>query len=241
MSTGESRQVAVKRGVKIGDEAPAHDAGEHGQHMDGIYRYQRYIYDATRKYYLLGRDRMLDGLKPPPGGTILEVGCGTGRNLILAARRYPDAKLYGFDISKEMLVTACASIERAGLSDRITVVEGDATDFTMLKLFGLPTADRVFISYSLSMIPPWQAAIHEALKALGPGGELHVVDFGQQSGWPKWFEKLIFAWLKKFSVTPRDDLEPELRSAADAIGAKVRFEKLYRDYARYGVATVADD
>ena len=44
-----------------------HSAAAHGQHMDGIYRYQRYIYDATRKYYLLGRDRMLDGLRPPPG------------------------------------------------------------------------------------------------------------------------------------------------------------------------------
>ncbi len=224
MSAGESRESD-------------HAAADHGQHMDGIYRYQRYIYDATRKYYLLGRDRMLDGLKPPAGGTILEVGCGTGRNLILAARRYPDAKLYGFDISKEMLVTARASIQRAGLSDRIQVTEGDATEFTMLKLFGVPTADRVFVSYSLSMIPPWQAAIREAVKALGPNGELHVVDFGQQSGWPKWFEKLMFSWLKKFSVHPRDDLEAELRAAAEVTGASLRFEKLYRDYARYGVVS----
>lgn len=218
------------------------DASEtdHGRHMDGIYRYQRYIYDATRKYYLLGRDRMLDNLRPSPGATILEVGCGTGRNLILAARRYPDARLYGFDISKEMLATARASIARAGLSDRITVAEGDATAFTMLTLFGLPTADRVFISYSLSMIPPWQAAVREAVKALGPGGELHVVDFGQQSGWPKWFEKLMFSWLKKFSVHPREDLEAELRAAADAAGARLHFETLYRDYARYGVITAPD-
>lgn len=226
VETGDSRSRAPDRD---------HSADGHGQHMDGIYRYQRFIYDATRKFYLLGRDRMLDGLKPPPGGTILEVGCGTGRNLILAARRYPDAKLYGFDISKEMLVTARSSIDRAGLSHRIQVVEGDATDFDMSNLFGLPVADRVFISYSLSMIPPWQAAIHEAIKAIGPQGELHVVDFGQQSGWPKWFEKLMFAWLKKFSVYPRDDLEDELRKAATAAGAQLIFESLYRDYARYGV------
>ncbi|MBU2532106.1 MAG: class I SAM-dependent methyltransferase [Alphaproteobacteria bacterium] len=203
--------------------------------MDGIYRYQRYIYDATRKYYLLGRDRMLDRLRPPPGGTILEVGCGTGRNLILAARRYPEARLYGFDISKAMLETARASIERENLADRITVVEGDATDFDMQALFGVPHADRVFISYSLSMIPPWQEAIREAVAALSPGGELHVVDFGQQSGWPKWFEKLMFAWLRKFSVYPRADLEAEMRTVAESAGATSRFETLYRDYARYGV------
>ena len=60
---------------------------DHRAHMDGIYRYQRYIYDLTRKYYLLGRDRLLADLEPPDGGTILEIGCGTGRNLVLAARR----------------------------------------------------------------------------------------------------------------------------------------------------------
>lgn len=79
----------------------AEASGEHAaKHMDGIYRYQRYIYDLTRKYFLLGRDTMLDGLQPPDGGTVLEVGCGTGRNLVLAARRYPNAKYYGFDISE---------------------------------------------------------------------------------------------------------------------------------------------
>ncbi len=214
-------------------------AREHGEdaatHMDGIYKYQRYIYDATRKYYLLGRDRMLDRLKPPPGGRVLEIGCGTGRNLILAARRYPDAKFYGFDISEVMLDTARASIERAGLADRITVAQGDATDFDVQALFGEPHVERAFISYSLSMIPPWQKAVIESIDALAPGGELHIVDFGQQEGWPRWFERLMAAWLAKFSVYPRADLEAELAKAAQAAGATLEFEKLYRDYARSGV------
>ena len=76
-----------------GQQAGGDGHESHGAHMDGIYRYQRYIYDATRKYYLLGRDRMLDGLDPPERGTILEVGCGTGRNLILAAKRHGYALL----------------------------------------------------------------------------------------------------------------------------------------------------
>ncbi len=60
--------------------------------MDRIYRHQRHIYDLTRKYYLLGRDALIRDLAPVPGDTVLEIGCGTGRNLILAARRYPDAR-----------------------------------------------------------------------------------------------------------------------------------------------------
>ncbi len=212
------------------------DAGDdHGRHMDGIYRYQRYIYDVTRKFYLLGRDRMLDRLNPPSGGTVLEVGCGTGRNLILAAQRYPQAKFYGFDISNEMLITARRSIEKAGLSDRIALVQADATDFDMNELFGVASADRVFISYSLSMIPPWEAAVTAAVRAVAADGELHVIDFGQQSGWPSWFEKLMVAWLRKFSVTPRENLEDVMQAAADDAGATLVFESLYRDYARHGV------
>ncbi|TIQ66810.1 MAG: SAM-dependent methyltransferase, partial [Mesorhizobium sp.] len=33
--------------------------------MDGVYRWQRHIYDLTRKYYLLGRDRLISGLEVP--------------------------------------------------------------------------------------------------------------------------------------------------------------------------------
>ena len=44
--------------------------GDAARHMDRIYRYQRYIYDLTRKYYLLGRDRLIAGLNVPEGGSV---------------------------------------------------------------------------------------------------------------------------------------------------------------------------
>ncbi|MEL6299919.1 MAG: class I SAM-dependent methyltransferase [Pseudomonadota bacterium] len=206
-------------------------------HMDGIYRYQRYIYNATRKYYLLGRDRMISGLQAPDGGTILEIGCGTGRNLILAARRYPTANLYGFDISREMLATAKASVDRAGLGDRITLTEGDATAFDTQALFGLPHVDRAFCSYTLSMIPPWREVVPRALDAVGPGGSVHVVDFADMTRLPSWFRKATYKWLASFTVHPREDLEDVLRSSAEAAGAEMHFEPLYRRYAQLAVLT----
>jgi len=134
--------------------------------MDAIYRYQRYIYDATRKYYLLGRDRLLAELQPPPAGSVLEIACGTGRNLILAARRYPNARFYGFDISNAMLDAARAAIARNGLTDRISVAAGDAAEFSGDRLFGAPAFDRVVISYALSMIPPAATASIARCKAV---------------------------------------------------------------------------
>ena len=213
----------------------AHPGASAAEHMDAIYRYQLYIYDASRKYYLLGRDRLLDELDPPPGGAVLEIACGTGRNLIVAARRYPGVRFFGFDISSAMLDTARAAIARNGLSDRITVAAGDAAEFSGERLFGMPAFDRVFISYALSMIPPWRTAMQRAVDAVAPGGRLHVVDFGEQEELPRWFKRGLRAWLGKFSVEPRAALGPELASVAARCGLSMRCERLYRGYATYAV------
>jgi len=207
------------------------------RHMDGIYKHQRYIYNATRKYYLLGRDRLLNALQPEEGSTVVEIGCGTGRNLIHAARLFPNAKFVGFDISQAMLATARTSIARAGLSDRIDVYQADATAFDLPDLCGEAHVGRVFISYTLSMIPPWRQVLPQALDAVGPGGRLYILDFGQQEAWPRWFKSMLFAWLRQFSVQPRAELEPELIKLARDNGAALDFQRLYRGYADYAVLT----
>lgn len=219
--------------------ASGHAGRDAASAMDAIYRTQRHIYDATRKYFLLGRDRVLEGLAPPDGGTVLEVGCGTGRNLIVAARMHTSARFYGFDISQAMLETAAASVARAGLAGRIRIAQGDATAFSGEALFGVPQFDQVFISYALSMIPPWREAINEAFAAVAPGGSLHIVDFGEQSGLPGWFRSGLRAWLAKFSVEPREALEAELDALAKRTGAELTFTRLYGDYARLAVLTKA--
>ncbi len=193
--------------------------------MDAIYAYQRHIYDLTRKFFLFGRDQLVATLDVPAGGTVLEVGCGTGRNLILVARRYPTAQLFGIDISEAMLETARKSIDRAGLSDRITLKQADATNFDAAALFGHAQVDRVFFSYTLSMIPDWKAALVQGAKATK--GSAHVVDFGQLEGWPRALKSVLFAWLDSFDVEPRAML-PEF---IQTLGLNVQFTPLYRGYA----------
>ena len=101
--------------------------------MDKVYRRQRHIYDLTRKYYLLGRDRLVKDLGAKPGETVIEIGCGTARNLIKIAEAYPGARLFGLDASAEMLRTAQEAIERAKLSDRIVLVHGEPTTLEVLQ------------------------------------------------------------------------------------------------------------
>jgi len=185
--------------------------------MNDIYERQRHIYDLTRKYFLLGRDTLIAQLQPPAGGRVIEIGCGTGRNLIAAARAYPHAELFGLDVSSAMLFTARANIRRAGLEHRIKLALGDAARFDALALFGRRTFDRAFFSYSLSMIPPWRDAVARGFDVVAtPGGRLLIVDFGEQERLPAWFRRSLCAWLAKFHVTPR----AELRDALTALIAE---------------------
>lgn len=199
--------------------------------MDGIYRYQRHIYDLTRKFYLLGRDRLIADLNPPPAGRILEIGCGTARNLIRVARLYPNAICYGVDVSEAMLATARRSIEKAGLSHRIFVAQADATCFDPEQVFEVRGFDRVMISYALSMIPPWQAVLRRASQMVAPGGALLIVDFGDQAGLPRAFKRLLYAWLARFHVEPRRELAQEVRRLAEEQGWRAETRARYRGYA----------
>lgn len=206
------------------------DTATHAALMDSTYRYQRLFYDVTRRYYLLGRDHLVADLDPPPGGRVLEIACGTGRNLARIGAAYPGCQLFGLDISAEMLRTA-----QAKLGSRARLVQADACAFDGPALFGGCGFDRVVLSYSLSMIPDWTRALQMAVAQLRPGGSLHVVDFGDQTRLPGWFRRLLHGWLARFHVTPRTDLRAQMQELATAHGLQLRFDRLYRDYARYGV------
>ncbi|KZL18831.1 Demethylmenaquinone methyltransferase [Pseudovibrio axinellae] len=201
--------------------------------MDKTYKNQRHFYDLTRKHYLFGRDHLIRNLSAPRGGTVLELGCGTGRNLIEAAKAYPSCKFFGVDISSQMLRTAEANIHKADLSHRIHLAQGDATRVDPFEKFGIETFDRVFFSYCVSMISPWEDALKNATKLLAKGGQLSLVDFGQQERLPGFFKLLLEKWLSRFHVTPRPNLQQVMSDLAQANSAKLRFLPLYRGYACY--------
>ena len=185
--------------------APSTDADGHAGLMNQAYRHQRYIYDITRKFYLFGRDGLIRDLGLAPGDRLVEIGCGTGRNLIAMARAYPQARLFGLDASEQMLKTAAIQFRRAGLEGRITLVQGLAEQLVP-STFGQTGFEHAFFSYSLSMIPDWQGALAAARAALVSGGRIHMVDFGDLAGFPAPLQRLLAGWLALFHVTPRNDL-----------------------------------
>lgn len=205
------------------------------ERMDRHYRFQRFIYDGTRTHYLIGRRGLIERLHPAPGQSVLEIGCGTAWNLVRCARRYPQARFFGIDVSNAMLKSARASLDRHGLSSRVNLRQGDAANFDSNALFGTRQFDRVFFSYALSMIPAWKEALDHAASHVAPGGTLHIVDFGQCEDLPAAFKNLLFAFLRHYTVTPRADLETQIATVAWAKGLTWDFTPLHRGYTDYAV------
>jgi S-adenosylmethionine-diacylgycerolhomoserine-N-methlytransferase len=203
-----------------------------GARMDRMYRLQRHVYDATRAYYLLGRDRLLRGLPSESGLRVAEIGCGTARNLIRLARLRPELNLYGLDASAAMLTSARTNIRRAGLSSRIAVCRALAERFDPAKDLCLREPfDAAYFSYVLSMLDDPLPALEAAWKTIKPGGMLAVVDFGDFSGLPGGFRRLLTGWLGLFGVRPKPWLVGHFQAMADLGRAEASVESLYRGYA----------
>jgi len=179
----------------------------HSALMDGVYRYQRHFYDATRRFFLFGRDTLLRLMDVSKGDRVLEIGCGTARNLVRIGRHHPGAFLYGLDASREMLNTAERNLAKAGLDGRGALCHCLAEDLDHHQTFGLDERfDVVFFSYALTMIPQCVEALDAALANLRPGRALYIVDFWDQGGFPNWFRSALTRWLELFHVRHRPEV-----------------------------------
>lgn len=199
--------------------------------MDRMYRYQRYFYDFTRKYYLLGRDKLLAQMDVQEGERVLEVGCGTGRNLAILARKFPKSNFFGLDASSVMINTAQKKVNTNSLKN-VKLQIALADDFTHQTTFDLQEPfDTIYFSYSISMIPPWKESIANAVHNLKSGGSFYMVDFYDQKDLPSLFQKLLKGWLKQFHVQFWGDLMPHLESLEVAGLGKLTVTSIARRYA----------
>ncbi len=144
--------------------------------LEEYYRLHAGIYDMTRWSFLFGRNTIIDLLAERSSpARILEVGCGTGKNLLHLAKRFPEAETIGLDLSPDMLNKAQKKTRSS--AGRINLVR---------EPYNRPlepgTFDIVIFSYSLSMMHhEWQTAIESAAIDLIPEGLIAVVDFHDTS------------------------------------------------------------
>jgi S-adenosylmethionine-diacylgycerolhomoserine-N-methlytransferase len=180
--------------------------------IERYYRLHSRIYDATRWSFLFGRTAILDdlALETTPA-RILEVGCGTGKNLVALAERFPQATITGVDLSGTMLALARRKVERFGNRVRLEhrAYAAPAGE--------LATFDLVLFSYALSMFNPgYEAAIEAAHGDLAVGGHIAVVDF-HDTPLPA-----FAAWMQVNHVRMEGHLRPKLRSLFTPVTDRLR-------------------
>lgn len=198
--------------------------------MDKMYRHQRYFYDFTRKYYLLGRDRLIKEMDVREGENILEIGCGTGRNLAILAKKYPRTNFFGLDASVAMLDTARKKMDAKNIKN-VVLEKALADDFVFNKTFDLITPfDTIYFSYSISMIPTWRESIQNALANLKIRRSFYIVDFYDQRDLPSWFQKILKNWLRRFHVEHPRELIPYLEKLEHKNLGKLKIKSIYKSY-----------
>jgi demethylmenaquinone methyltransferase / 2-methoxy-6-polyprenyl-1,4-benzoquinol methylase len=145
-------------------------------------------YDRWSRLLSLGQDPrwrrfLVSRVECGPDGSVLDVATGTAAVAIELVRQH-GCRVVGVDQSPEMLAGARARIGAAGLSDRITLVDGGAEQ--------LPFPDGAFdaltFTYLIRYVDDPAATLAELARVVRPGGIMAGLEFGLPQGvWrPLW-------------------------------------------------------
>ena len=136
-------------------------------------------YDRLNHLMSLGVDRnwrrralreTVDAQRPQ---AVLDIACGTGDfSLAIARRMHPDSRITGLDLSEGMLAVMREKVAKAGLSERVSCLQGDCEE--------MPFADGSFdvatIAFGIRNFEHRDAALREILRVLRPGGRLVILE-----------------------------------------------------------------
>jgi len=140
-------------------------------------------YDRVASWYRFGewtillapgfRRRAVSRLGLRPGDRVIEVGCGTGRNLPLLRKAVgSDGEVIGVDAAGGMLAQAQRLISRRGWKN-VRLIHQDASLLALAE-----PVDVAYFSLSYSVLPDRDPVLDRAWEALRPGGRLVIMDAG---------------------------------------------------------------
>jgi len=171
------------------------------------------------------RRKAVNRLELKPGTRVLEVGCGTGRNLAHLVQAVGErGHVYGVDLSEGMLQEARELSAKAEWHN-VTLIQSDATEYTLPE-----PVDGVIFSLSYAVIQQHREALKRAWEHLRPGGYVVIMDAKLPSGF---LGKLLHPFVvlaSRATVLGNPDIRPwdELRELTEDVSREeVQFETYY--------------
>src|ERR1700759_4382828 len=171
------------------------------EHLIQIYRKKARHYDLTSRLYPVPgypqraqRLRAVQALGLGPGGTVIDLACGTGLNFPLLQQAVgPGGRIIGVDLTDAMLARAQDRIKAHGWSN-VSLVQADAAGF------GFPAgADAILSTYALTQVPECAQVIAHGTAALAAGGRWAVLDLKVPGRTPGWLAQLGTATVRPFA------------------------------------------
>lgn len=107
------------------------------------------------------------------GGALLEVGCGTGKLQLQIAKAFPTARCTGLEIDPTGIAAAREAVRRAGLADRVSIVQGDVAYAVARDSFDVVIMVEVLHEIAPAIRP---SVVRGCINALRPGGWMVIVD-----------------------------------------------------------------
>lgn len=153
-------------------------------------------YDKMNNFVSLGvqnkwRKVFLQKLNLKASDHCLDLCCGTGDSTIALAKRTKN--VIGLDFNEKMMTLAKPKIKKANLTNKISLVKGDAMSLPFAK----DSFDCITICFGLRNVPDAGKTIKEAYRVLKPGGQFAILEMSQPTNL---FIKL--GWLAYFKVFP---------------------------------------
>ena len=165
------------------------------------------------------RRKAVNRLNLNAGASVLEVGCGTGRNLALLVQAVgPEGRVYGVDLSEGMLAKAERLCAQAGWRN-VWLERSDAQAYRAPE-----PVDGVIFSLSYAVMPQHREVLRHAWEQLRPGGYLVIMDAKLPSGRTGKLLHPFVIWTSKLTVLGNPDIRPwdELLE----LGAEVEMEEV---------------